>query len=236
MATFTNKQQTLQQALTILRRRYEPPPVTERPVLETLLYGILREGATTEQADRAFDNLQTRFYDWNEIRVSEASEIEAALENLPNAAEKASRVIGILQAVFEREFCFSLQDIGKKGLKNAIKTLQEKFEHATDFAIAWTVQRALGGHALPLDPPSIRCLKRLTVLEDTEDDVECLRASIEHLVPKTKGPLFSEGFSQVAAHYCWEDDPSCSECPLRSDCPTGQSRKSESRGARLKPR
>lgn len=236
MATFTNKQQTLQQVLNVLRRRYEPDTLTQRPVLETLLYGILREGATAEQADRAFDNLQTRFFDWNEVRVSEAAEIEAALEDLPGAAEKAPRVIGILQAVFEREFCFSLEDIAKKGLRNAVKTLQDKFEDATDFAIAWTVQRALGGHALPLDAPSIRCLKRLAVLDDTDDDVESLRASIEHFIPKSKGPAFNEGLSRLAAEFCWAEEPSCGECPLRGDCPTGQNRKSEPRNTRLKPR
>ncbi len=236
MATFTNKQQVLQQVLNVLRRRYEVPPTPQRPVLETLVYGILREGATGEQADRAFDNLQTRFFDWNEIRVSEVGEIERALEDLPGAAEKAARVIGILQAVFEREFCFSLDDIAKKGLRNAIKTLQDKFEDATDFAIAWTVQRALGGHALPLDPPSIRCLKRLALVDDVDDDVESLRASIEHLIPKSRGPLFNEGLSRLANEFCWAEEPSCGECPLRCDCPTAQSRKSESRGTRLKPR
>jgi endonuclease-3 len=236
MATSLNKQQTLQQTLNVLRRRYEPDSTTERPVLETLLYGILREGATSDQADRAFDALQTRFFDWNEVRVSEAAEIEAALEDLPGAGEKAPRIIGILQAVFEREFCFSLEEIAKKGLKNAIKTLQDKFEHATDFAIAWTVQRALGGHALPLDPPAIRCLRRLGILDDADDDVESLRTSIEHLVPKSKGLLFSEGFSRLASEFCWENEPSCPECPLLNDCPSSQTRKAESRSSRLKPR
>jgi endonuclease-3 len=232
MATSTHKQQTLTQVLTLLKRRYDSTEGPQRPVLETLLYGILREGATPEQADAAYANLEQRFFDWNEVRVSQPAEVEAALEGLPDANVKAPRVIGILQAVFEREFCFQLDEIAKKGLKNAVKILQDKFEHATDFAIGWVVQRSLGGHALPVDAGILRCLQRLGIAE-AGDDPEALRAALEHLVPKAKGSLFNDGLSRVAREFCWEDDPHCGECPLKGDCPSAQVRKSS---PRLKPR
>ena len=39
-------------------------------MLEQFIYGLCREDATREQADRAFRNLCERFFDWNEVRVS----------------------------------------------------------------------------------------------------------------------------------------------------------------------
>src|SRR5262249_54353863 len=103
--------------------------------------------------------------------------------------------------------------------------------HATDFAIGWVVQRSLGGHALPVDAPTLRCLQRLGIAEAGEDGT-----GIEHLVPKAKGPLFNDGLSRVAREFCFDEDPHCSDCLLKSDCPTGQVRKSEPRAPRLKPR
>jgi endonuclease-3 len=233
MPSSTQKQQALTQVLAHLKRRYDSGDGPQRPVLETLIYGVLREGATPEQADAAYTNLEQRFFDWNEVRVSQPAEVEAALENLPGAKEKAPRVIGILHAVFEREFCFKLDEIAKKGLKNAVKILQDKFEHATEFAIGWVVQRSLEGHAIPIDAASLRCLQRLGVAE-AADDPEALRAGLEHVVPKAKGPLFSDGLSRVALEYCFVEDPSCGDCPLKADCPSAQERKSAPR--RPKPR
>lgn len=236
MPQTTTKQQTIGQVLTVLKRRYDPDAPTERPVLEQLLFGVLREGATADAAERAFRNLSERFYDWNEVRVSQAAEVEAALENLPDAAGKAPRVIGLLQAVFEQYFNFQLDEIAKKGLKNAIKQLEEKFPDAGGFAVAWVVQQALGGHALPLDAAALRCLRRLGVAE-SEEGLESLRTSLEHHVPKAKGYLFSEGLSLLAKDVCWEEEPHCSSCALKSDCPTGQVRKNAApRPPRLKPR
>jgi endonuclease-3 len=238
-STTNSKQQVVTQVLTVLKRQYEPAPFPERPVLEQLLYGILREGSTREQADRAYQNLTERFYDWNEVRVSSPQEIESALEDLPDATAKAPRILGVLNAVFEWTFSFSLDEVGKKGLKNAVKQIQEKVADVNDFAIAWVVQQALGGHAIPLDQQSKRVLSRLGVIEEESpaDSLEALRASLEHLVPKVKGPIFHEVISQLARDVCWEDDPHCGTCPVRGDCPTGMSRKSsEPRPPRLKPR
>jgi endonuclease III len=238
-STTQAKQHTLTQVLTVLKRQYEPTPLPDRPVLEHLLYGVLREGATRDQTDRAYKNLTERFYDWNEVRVSSPQEVEAALEDLPDAAAKAPRIVGILGAVFEWNFSFDLDEVGKKGLKNAVKQIQEKVADVNDFVIAWVVQQALGGHAIPLDAQSKRVLNRLGVIEGdaAAESAEAARAALEHLVPKAKGPMFHEMISQLARDVCWEEEPHCGSCAVRGDCPTGQTRKAaEPRPPRLKPR
>jgi endonuclease-3 len=197
MATTTNKQRLLTQLFTTYKKRYDPAEPEPRPVLEQFLYAICREDATRHQADRAFRNLQERFFDWNEVRVSSPREVEEALDDISEAELRAGRLISFLQEVFETTFSFDLESLHKKGLKQAAKQLS-RYQAASDYAVAWVIQQSLGGHALPLDGPSLRLLRRLGLVEEGETDPEVVRASLEHLVPKSRGPLFVEIASAMA--------------------------------------
>ena len=88
--------------------------------------------------------------------------------------------------MFETEFSFDLdKQLLKKGLKLAAKQLAS-YEAANDYIGAWVMQRSLGGHAIPLDAPTLRCGRRLGLLDGNHDEADA-RASLEHLVPKAKG-------------------------------------------------
>jgi len=220
MPTTTNKQRVLTHLFTALKKRNGDSDPEQRPVLEQLLYAILREGSTRELADQAFRMLRERFFDWNEIRVSSVREIEEALCCLPNAELRAQRLISLLQEVFETTFSFDLEILHKKGVKQAAKQLN-RYQAINDFAIAWVIQQSLGGHAVPLDDPSQRCLRRLGLVEGEQEELEALRGSVEHLIPKARAPLFNELISVIANEVCL-DEPRCSACPLCAECPTGQ--------------
>lgn len=221
MPTTTNKQRLLSQVFTALKKRYEPADQENRPVLEQLLYAVCREGTTREQADRAFKTLRERFFDWNEIRVSSTREIEEAISDLPNADERAQRLVSLLQEVFETTFSFDLESLHKKGMKQAAKQLS-RYQAANDYAVAWVVQQSLGGHAIPLDSPALRALRRMGLIDHDQEDPETLRASVEHLIPKVRGTLFIDLVSALSDELCIEDEPQCPSCPLSSECLTGQ--------------
>jgi endonuclease-3 len=221
MPNTTNKTRVLNQLFTTLKSRYGAGEPVQLPVFEQFVYAVCREGTTREQADRAFRTLGERFFDWNEIRVSSAREIEEALRDLPDAEQRAQRLLSLLQEVFETTFSFDLESLHKKGLKQAAKQLA-RFQAANEYAVAWVIQHALGGHAVPVDGPTLRALRRLGLLDTDTDDPEAVRASLEHIVPKVRGPLFGELISALAEEACWEADPNCPACPLNSECPTGQ--------------
>jgi endonuclease-3 len=191
MPTATNKQKILDKVLTTFKKRYEPQEVEERPVLEQFLYAICREGSTRQAADKAYQNLASRFFDWNEVRVSSEREIEDALSCLPNPEIRAQRIISFLQEVFETTFSFDLESVHKKGLKQGAKHLS-RYQAASDFAVAWVVQHSLGGHAVPLDAPAMKALRKLGLIEETEENLESIRSGIEHLIPKAKAVQFCE--------------------------------------------
>jgi endonuclease-3 len=218
MATTINKQRLLSQVLAAAPKNAGDGGGA-RPVLEQFIYAICREGATREQADAAYRHLQERFFDWNEVRVSSVRELEEAFEGLSGAELRAQRLVAFLQEVFETTFSFDLEGLQKKGLKQAAKQLG-RYQAANEYAVSWVVQRTLGGHAIPLDAPTLRCARRLGLVEGG-DEAEA-RASLEHLVPKAKGPAFTDQISHLAGEYCAEDEPNCPACPLSGDCPTAQ--------------
>jgi endonuclease-3 len=243
MSTTTNKQRLLTQLFTSVPKGHrahavpaEPP---QRPVLEQFLYALCREGVTRERADRAYHFLRERFFDWNEVRVSSHRELAEAFAGYPDPETRAQRLIDFLQEVFETTFSFDLDPLHKKGLKQAAKQLA-RYQAANDYAVAWVIQQSLGGHAIPLDGPTLRVLRRLGLIENEDGDLETLRASIEHLIPKARGPLFSEVVSALADELCWEEKPNCPECPLASSCPSRQETGGEAlahgRAGKPKPR
>ena len=80
--TIMNKQKSVAQVFTALAKQIKGvEELPARPVLEQFLYAVCREGTTRSLADQAYAALQSRFFDWNEIRVSgpeEIAEVEKA--------------------------------------------------------------------------------------------------------------------------------------------------------------
>lgn len=226
MPATSNKQQLLNQVFTLLKKKYEVEEGTEsRPILEHVIYAICRENASKSAADTAFQNLlPPRFIDWNEVRVSTIQEIDEALSALPNPGARAERIISILQEWFEMTYSFDMEEVAetakKKGLKEGAKKVARLKKGVNDFTLAWVIQQGLGGHAIPLDASMLRVLYRLGILEEESDDIESLRATIEHYVPKARGPALVELLSVHAQTICVET-PKCLVCPLLNDCPTG---------------
>jgi endonuclease III len=237
MATTINKQRLLNQLFTTAKKTVEVDEEA-RPVLEQFIYGLCRENATREQADRAYRYLCEKFFEWNEIRVSSLRELEEAFDGMSDTEQRAQRLIAFLQEVFEIHFSYDLDKLTKEGLKQAAKKLS-RYQAANDYLISWVMQRSLGGHAIPVDAPTLRCARRLGLLEGEREESEA-RASLEHLIPKAKDALFTDLISSVAGEYCWEDQPQCSSCPLSGECAHAQENGVESltaaRAHRAKPR
>jgi endonuclease III len=234
MATTTNRQKIVNQLFSSLGKSTKTKPMDARPVLEQFVYAMLRENATRDSADQAFTRIQDRFYDWNEVRVSSTLEIVETLDGLLSDAEaRAQRIVDFLQEIFETTYSFDLDPLlevlQKKGLKQASKQLL-RYQAANDYAVAWVMQQSLGGHAIPLDGSAQRVLKRMGLIE-MQEDMEALRASIEHQVPKAKGSQFVDLISALADAHCHEEMPLCRDCPLRTACPTGQEAKAMSAAA-----
>jgi endonuclease III len=191
-----------------------PEPAEPRPVLEHLLYAVLRENSSRAQADDAFRALVDRFFDWNEIRVSSPHEVAAALGALPQPLAKAQRVVSLLQEVFEANYSFDLDGLPKKGVKPAARQVA-RYQASSDFVVAWVTLYCLDGHAIPVDLPSLAALKKLGIVEESEDNPAAVMAQLENQIPKAKALAFVELLAEHAAN----DDASRPKRKAKAEAP-----------------
>jgi endonuclease III len=224
-----SKAQFLNEIHTHLKKHYKPKPDrggSRLSVLEAVVYAVCHEGTTREQANQALSRFKDEFFDWNEVRVSTIEEIQSALAGLPDTESRANKIRRFLRQLFEKTYAFDLDALVKKPLKESLKVLSEYEVFASDYVTASVVQLALGGHAIPVDEPCRRALRRLGIAEP-EGDHTTLRSLLERAVPKNRGAEFVDLLEDLAHDTCVIPEPDCPRCDLRKICPTGLARKEE---------
>ncbi len=179
----------------VLKKHYKPVPTPDRTLLEHLLYASCLEGASFEQADEAFAQLQQTYFDWNEVRVTSAAELAEVFAPLPSPQAAASRIKRILQGMFDAIYEFDLEPLKKQNLGKSVKDL-EKFGAST-FGLAYVTQHGLGGHAIAADEGTFDVLVVLGIISEAEA-TKGLIPGIERAIPKTKGSEFFAELHQLA--------------------------------------
>jgi endonuclease-3 len=184
----------------VLKKYYKPSPGNAgRTVIEHLLFACCLEGARGDAAEEAFAALVHTFFDWNEVRVTSISELSEVMACLPDSRAAANRIKRVLHAVFEATFNFDLEDRRKKNLGPTVKWL-EKLDGTTSFAVAYVVQAALGGHAIPIDTGTMGALHVLDLV--TEKDVAAgVVPGLERAVAKSKGIEFGSLLHELGADF-----------------------------------
>lgn len=182
----------------VLKRHYHPvAPAADRSVMEHLLFAACLEDARYDVAEESFAALVHTFYDWNEVRVSSLSELSEVMGALPDPRAAAARMKRILQSVFEATYSFDLENCRKKNLGPTINWL-EKLDGTTRFVVAYVVQSALGGHAIPVDTGTLRALRICELIEE-KDLAAGVVPGLERAVSKAKGIEFGSLLHQLGA-------------------------------------
>ena len=171
----------------------------ERPVLEHLLFACCLENARYAAAEEAFAAMVEAFFDWNEIRVSSVRELAEVMARLPDPPAAAGRLKRVLQHVFEDSYSFDLEELRKKNLGPAIDALK-KIDGTTPFSVAYVVQAALGGHAIPLDAGTLEVMRILGLATD-EDVAGGAIPGLERAIPKSSGVEFASLLQQLGADF-----------------------------------
>jgi endonuclease-3 len=184
----------------VLKKHYKPvAPRSDRPVLEHLLFACCLENAHYEAAEEALAALEEQFYDWNEVRVSTVRELSEVMPRLPNPAAAATRIRNVLQHVFEATYTFDLEELRKKNLGPATDRLQ-KVNGVTEFGVAYVVQAALGGHAIPTGEGELRAMHVVGLISDKELQKRQV-AGLERAIAKSKGIEFGSLLHQLGADF-----------------------------------
>lgn len=180
-----------------ISKHYSAVKPPERSVLETVLYACCLQNAPYDKADEAFAKLQEMFFDWNEVRVTTATELADVLAMLPNPRQAATQLKRSLQGVFETHYSFDLETLHKQNLGKAIKLLEEKYG-MSPFGVGYVTQTVLGGHAIPLDEGAMQVLVALGVASEAEA-AKFQAPGLERAIPKSKGIEFGSLLHQLGA-------------------------------------
>ncbi len=184
----------------VLKRHYKPvKPDPQRPVLEHLLLACCLEDAHYEPAEEAFAALVHTFFDWNEIRVTSIRELSEVMAGLPDPRAAANRLKRVLQGLVEATYSFDLEDRRKTNLGPTIKWLK-KLDGTTGFSVAYVVQSALGGHAIPLDAGALTVLRLVDLISERDVDAG-LAPGLERAISKAKGIEFGSMLHQLGADF-----------------------------------
>ena len=181
----------------ILKKHYKPvSTVSNRSVLEHMLYASCLENSFFDKADFVYENVQNTFYDWNEVRVTTVAELSEIMPGLYDPSVAATRLKKVLQNVFESCYSFEIESLRKQNIGKAIKLL-EKYG-GTPFAIAYATQHALAGHSIPKDKGTLQSLYIIGAITETESAAG-QAPGLERTIPKNKGIEFSSLLHQLAA-------------------------------------
>src|SRR3990170_3461988 len=164
----SNRTAILTKTIKVLKKHYKPSDSKEeRSLLEQLLFACCLENSPPDAAETVYKALREQFFDWNEVRVSSIRELAEGMHGLADPEDAARRVKSVLQHVFEGLYSFDLEGLKRQNIGQAVKKL-EKYQGATPFGIAYVVQHALGGHAIPVNRGAIQAFCVLGAISDVE--------------------------------------------------------------------
>jgi endonuclease-3 len=196
MAT-PNRAAILAKTHKVLKKHYQPVKPSERSILETVLYACCLQNAPYDKADEAFAKLQEMFFDWNEVRVTTATELAEVVSMLPNPRTAAQQLKRSLQGVFEAHYSFDLETLHKQNLGKAVKLLEEKYG-MSPFGVGYVTQTVLGGHAIPLDEGAMLVMVAVGAASEAEA-AKFQVPGVERAIPKSKGVEFGSLLHQLGA-------------------------------------
>jgi endonuclease III len=184
----------------VLKKHFKSAsPNAQRSVMEHLLFACCLEDAHHDAAEEAFAALVHTFFDWNEVRVTSISELSEVMACLPDPRAAANRVKRVLHSVFEATFNFDLEEQRKKNLGPTV-TWFEKLDGTTPFVVAYIVQAALSGHAIPIDTGTMAALRVLDLVTD-KDVTARVVPGLERAVAKSKGVEFGSVLHELGADF-----------------------------------
>lgn len=147
----SEKQDISKKLITSLKKKFgSATPKQDKPVLETMLFGICLENNDQQTAEELYQRLTSSFLGLNEIRVSSITELVEVIGDEPGSEERALQIRSLLKYVFEETFSFDLEQFTRKTQDQATKFLK-KIPHLSSFGRHYVLQIVLGAHIVPAD-------------------------------------------------------------------------------------
>ena len=194
------------------RRRRRRRPET----LETVLLAIVADGVTDARGEGVFENLKQEVVDWNELRVTQVTEIQGMLGGLPQAGVKAEVIRNFLGKVFgiANE---SVAEFMQKWSGAKASAFLGEVEGMTESMRSRALLKGFEVDVLPITVDIVRVVKRLGVVEGHLSQEKVHEFLKEVLAPKRTYAFFHL-VNEHADKYCQQRSPLCEACPVNKQC------------------
>jgi len=165
--------------------------------IEHLIIAVLSQETSVQRAERAMRQLRTEMVDYNELRVSSPAEISAALQNhIPHPVQRAKALLALLNAIYRKQYAVSLDGLASRGVRE-IKNYLDGLDGITPYVSAYLLLWVLGGHAIPVNAPTLEALRR-DGLVDPAADVAEVQAFLERHVSSADARDFARDLAAYA--------------------------------------
>lgn len=160
----------LKQAYAKFRGKGEAPVESDGgdPV-EQLILAVLSQETTMSRAHRAFKRINDTLVDLNDLRISTPAEISETISRyIPRSVQRAKVLLKVLDAVYQREYAVTLQSLRSMGIRE-VKQQFETMEGVTPYVAGSVILWSLGGHAIPVNDPTLEWLRRQDLVHPNAD-------------------------------------------------------------------
>ena len=186
------------------------------PPLDELVLTILSQHTSDLNSGRAFTQLRAALPTWEAVRDAPVAAIAAAIQSGGLAQQKAPRIKGILQRIWDERGSFDLDFLRTVPLAEA-KAWLAALPGVGPKTAACVLLFACGRPAMPVDTHVHRVSRRLGLVPDRAT-AEQTHALLEALVPPEWYYAFHLNVIKHGREVCKAPRPRCELCVLRPWC------------------
>jgi hypothetical protein len=150
-------------------------PYDNEDKVDNLIFSVLYEHLTIEDAHVCEKLMQSHFMDWNDLRVSRMEEVLDVLASSGIATDTkkkvAQQLIKSLNCVFAKYDRISFEDIDELGKRQANQELAE-LEEFTPFMINFLMLNFKGSHSLPVNSAMAQYARDNGLVDPDSTDAE----------------------------------------------------------------
>lgn len=206
-----------------LENTFGEPRLSRKSDLLAMLIKIILSQATSDaNSRRTFQNLKTRFKNWEAVLAADEKEIAEAIRLGGLANQKAKVIKDLLRQIKDARGRLSLKFLEKMPETEARDFLLQ-FRGIGPKTVACTLLFASGKEVFPLDTHIFRIFKRMGVLPEKVSDAAAHRL-LDELAPKGKFYSLHVNLIRLGRQICRPKEPLCDRCPLVEYCDYGLSR------------
>ncbi|GJD09363.1 Putative DNA glycosylase At3g47830 [Galdieria sulphuraria] len=196
-----------------LARGVFPISVGANTVLDTLIAVMLSQNTTDRNSTKAFEQLKTRYEDWNQVIEAPLRDVEECIRVAGLAKTKAARIKELLETLQKERGELSLESLRGSCTETVEKELS-RFKGVGLKTMACVSAFSLGLQVFPVDTHVFRVCKRLGWISPNCSRDQAFR-SLNSVVPlELRVPLHFLIISH-GRETCRSQSPRCEACTLQ---------------------